>query len=232
MGALGTDPNTLYLHADAQHLSKLHLGAFLVTGGIIAQILAGVMLAAAAVGASVSPSTAGLIIPAAVIAVAAVLTTLAGWWLISERDPSGVLDDKVSRSRPALRVALIVNAVFMLIRFIEILTGTVVMSVSIGSVPIDLGQLLSNVATAVQFFASMLYLRWVAARIPDDKAINDAKRMLWLGPVLYIPGMCILIGPLIALVLYWNLVDRVRRQLKTIRIARGDINAKAPKIPR
>lgn len=38
----------------------------------------------------------------------------------------------------------------------------------------------------------------------------------WLLPVIYVVGAIVVIGPLIALVMYWNLLDRVRKHLKSI----------------
>ena len=42
--------------------------------------------------------------------------------------------------------------------------------------------------------------------------------MMWLGPLLFTVGaLCIGLGPLVAVVLYWNMLDWVRRDLKRIR---------------
>ena len=62
----------------------------------------------------------------------------------------------------------------------------------------------------------MLYLRWLAPRLPDDEVDAWARRLMWLGPLLVTVGALIVVGPLIAMVLYWNLLDRVRRNLKQI----------------
>ena len=62
----------------------------------------------------------------------------------------------------------------------------------------------------------MLYLRWLAPRLPDDEVDAKARRLMWLGPLLVTVGALIVVGPLIAMVLYWNLLDRVRRNLKQI----------------
>ncbi len=83
------------------------------------------------------------------------------------------------------------------------------------SVLFSLGLLALGVS-AVQFFAAMLYLRWLAPRLPDDEVDAWARRLMWLGPLLVTVGALIVVGPLIAMVLYWNLLDRVRRNLKQI----------------
>ena len=57
----------------------------------------------------------------------------------------------------------------------------------------------------------------MSPRIPNDWVFKRAKLMMWLGPVLFVPGsLCIGLGPLVALILYYNLVTRVRADLKAI----------------
>jgi hypothetical protein len=76
--------------------------------------------------------------------------------------------------------------------------------------------LASLAASGLQFFASMIYLRWLAPRLPDDRVFKRAKMLMWLGPLLMTVGAFILIGPLVALVLYYNLLNWVRLDLKRI----------------
>jgi hypothetical protein len=77
--------------------------------------------------------------------------------------------------------------------------------------------LVGMVAMAVHFFASMLYLRWLAPRFPDWKLFKDAKRFMWLGPLLYTVGTIACgLGPLAALILYCIMFSTVRRRLKII----------------
>ena len=77
--------------------------------------------------------------------------------------------------------------------------------------------LLSLVAWVAQFFAAMLYVRWLARRVPDQKLHNRAKRFMWLGPLLQTVGLLLIgLGPLIALVMYWNMLDVMRKHIKRI----------------
>lgn len=77
--------------------------------------------------------------------------------------------------------------------------------------------LLSGVAWITQFFAAMLYVRWLARRVPDGRLHDKAKRFMWLGPVLYTVGIVLLmLGPLIALVMYWNMLDKLRKHIKAM----------------
>ena len=78
--------------------------------------------------------------------------------------------------------------------------------------------LVGNLAWIVQYFAAMTYLAWLTPRIPDEQAARDAKRLMWLGPVLYVLLACLLmIGPLIATVMYFVLLDRVREGVRRVR---------------
>ena len=55
------------------------------------------------------------------------------------------------------------------------------------------------IAGAVQFFAAMLYTRWLALRIPSTRVANRAKLLMWFG-LIPIVLYCTLICPPIALI--------------------------------
>ena len=74
--------------------------------------------------------------------------------------------------------------------------------------------LLGAVAGGVQFFAMMLYCRWIAQRIPDGAMVEQTRTYLWLLPLLSTVGaFCIGIGPLVAWVLYLILLWNLRKQI-------------------
>jgi hypothetical protein len=74
----------------------------------------------------------------------------------------------------------------------------------------------------------MRYTRWVAGRVPDAHMVGRTKTYMWLLPLLYTVGILIIVGPLIALVMYWNLLDRLRKHLTSI--ASTGQPAKLPKM--
>lgn len=77
--------------------------------------------------------------------------------------------------------------------------------------------IVSVIAWAVLFFAVMRYTRWVAGRVPDQWIVRRTKTYMWLLPVLNTLGILLIgLGPIIALVLYWNLLDRLRKHTKSI----------------
>ena len=63
---------------------------------------------------------------------------------------------------------------------------------------------------------TMQFAMGVSQAIPDRWAYRRARLYRWLLPVLGTVGVLVIIGPLVMLVLYWNLLDRVRKHLDSI----------------
>ena len=78
---------------------------------------------------------------------------------------------------------------------------------------------LVNVALlGIWFFSAMLYIRWLAPRIPNRRVDDRARLMMWLGPVLCTVGaLACGLGPLIALILFYNLLDWMRQDIRRLR---------------
>ena len=76
---------------------------------------------------------------------------------------------------------------------------------------------LAGVAWIVLYFAAMRYLRWLAPRLLNQRVHDRARLLTWLGPLLHVFGCGI--GQLVGLVLYYNLLEWVRKDLKAIRKA-------------
>lgn len=72
-------------------------------------------------------------------------------------------------------------------------------------------------ASIVLFFASMRYIAWLGVRLPNPRIVKSARRLLWLGPLLMTVGALVLVGPLIAYIEYLRLLNRVRKEFKSIR---------------
>lgn len=82
--------------------------------------------------------------------------------------------------------------------------------------------LATYVVMLVVFISNVLYLGWFARLVRNRKMTKRSKHFAWSGPVIAILGMPLLfLGPLITLILYWNMVEYIRRDLKKI------INARA-----
>ena len=209
------------INASPDYLVKLHRGVFLVQAAIIVQLLIGfasfgVVLATGA-GAALAGASTSVRMILALASIPVSVMTLLGWWWFSEPDPGFVGTARGGNSRRIVRVTVIVQAA---------ITGVSVPlsflappgSGMIWDVLTFVFGAFATIAWGVQFFAAMLYLRWLAPRIPNEKVYNRAKTLMWLGPVLMTVGiLLLLLGPLIALVLYYNMLEWARKDLKRIR---------------
>ena len=93
---------------------------------------------------------------------------------------------------------------------------------SIMDIVVGIFFLATYVVMLVVFISNVLYLGWFARLVQNRKMTKRSKHFAWSGPVIAILGLPLLfIGPLITLILYWNMVEYIRRDLKKI------INARA-----
>ena len=156
---------------------------------------------------------------------------LFGYWLFTARDPGDPVRDGAPTARNVLRVAVIVQAScdalsLLLTSIVAVLAGPQMLAGSAvsgsGGVYImliavsSLLGLVSFAAFVTIFFSAMLYVKGMAHRLPDDKVRRQAKSRIIACPIWATVGFLIIIGPLIALVLYWNLLNLVRTNLKRI----------------
>lgn len=193
-----------------EYVAALHRGVRLVIWSIV-------VLGIAAAGFLADMAASGLQLSGHVdraIAVSVSLLMLTargffafGWFLLSSPDPAypdqtGITPRRVVRVTAALGAA-----------------------VSLGSLVFELKdpgsawhaevvQPVNGLVWALQFLASMLYLRWLAPRLPDDRVFRRSKHLMWLGPALIAAGALLPVFPLIALGLYWSLLDRARQNLE------------------
>lgn len=198
-----------------EYLSSLHRGVVVVLAAIIAQIL----LMFAAIGAGVGGAGLGLQTLLQLAGTGVALALVVGWWWFSAPDPAMLGRDKGDTPRRIVRITLIASLVATLLQTAAGIsaTSTVTPAGGTGMVIMAAG-ILALIAGVVGYFAQVLYVRWLARRIPSQKIEKRASTLLWLGPVLYTFGLLLLgLGPLIALVLYWNMLEWVRKDLKRIR---------------
>jgi hypothetical protein len=211
-------------------LTQLRSGLAFVVYGLLAQIVLGVLVFLAGLGRGLAvPTVAGsawfpffdLLTQVAGLGLSVLV--LLGWWRITTPDPARAGTDLDVKPRQIIRVTVVLQAAVQLMSLVPsvlVMTSTSI-SVSLVNVVIALA-LVSGLAWVVQFFAVMIYLQWLARRVPDTKLYTDAKRFMWLGPVLYIVGaFCMGIGPLIALILYLVMLFTLRKHLTAILLRLG-----------
>ncbi len=224
--AIDADGLTPLAYSSDEYLATVHRGVFVVLSSIIAQIIIGFgMFAALALYQSRTnqrPPTAAYL-PFIAIQFVAGVAFLWGWWLASSVDSDVPPEADAPQSRQWLRITIIIQLaanVAVLLPQSGLLTQAPTGPVLVVTIALSV---ISTGASVAAFFAQMVYVRWLGERIPNKKVVERARRLMWLGPVLYTFGLLLLaLGPLIALVLYWNMLEWVRKDLKQIRTDRAD----------
>lgn len=206
-----------------QYVRTLLSGTRFVLFGILIQIVllvVGVLLGMAVGSIAITYAFEGL---GFLVSVAIAF----GLWRLTEPDPALLQEFDGGTPRRLVRVCIVIEIVTALLSLVVgglLNTG---LGGSLGAAASGLVLLASwfiNLAAAVTaFFAQMLYIRWLAPRLPNQAVFKRAKTLMWLGPVLYTVGLLLLgLGPLIALILYWNMLDKVRKDLKGIVAGAGN----------
>ncbi len=215
------DDTFLLRNSDPAYQQTLLKGVSFVLNGIIAMIIMVIISVAVRLASTGGqPATAPAITPLDVglqmISFAIGLVIAYGWWLFSESDPRLTGEHAGGSARQVVRVCIAINVVASALSFVLYLlawiTGAALLA---GIMLIGIG-LVAGIAGIVAFFAQMLYVKWLAPRLPNEAVYKRSKTLMWLGPVLYTVGALLIVGPLIALVLYWNMLDKVRKDLKGI----------------
>ena len=143
------------------------------------------------------------------------IVAIVGWYMLSVEDPSFVGTENGSKARRAVRILTMVRLAAVLggLLFLGIdhlFQLSMAMSIAGGIVT----EALPVLAWGAVMIVGMLYIEWLARRIPDEKMARQARRYAWLLPVIYIfLACCFGLGPLIALVLYVVLLFQLRAVL-------------------
>ena len=205
-----------------EFLTQLHSGLRIVLVGLLCQVGITVLSIGIAIGLAFMSSSGAQLAFSIVVQLLTMLVSLAilfGWWRITAPDPGRIGGGLDVKPRQVVRIAVVVQLAAALIALaLQPFVGT---SNTIDfTKPLDVMYgavgLVSLAAWCTQFFASMLYVRWLARRIPDSKLEADAKRFMWLGPLLYILLACVLVGPIVALVMYWLMLNSLRQHITAI----------------
>jgi len=215
---------TLLQYAAPEYLATIHAGLRLVLFSILASvafmvigIIAGIWM----------PGLSGFELLLQGVNFIIVVVAIVGYWRFTTPDPLFAGQEKPDAARKVARAAVAVQAAMAAVSFIVAFSGGgAVAAPGPGAPPGALllfmigmiAGLVSLVGFAVQFFSIMRYTRWLGRRVPDDFLIRRSGTYLWLLPVIAIVGLVAMgLGPLIALVMYWNLLDRLQKHLKSIR---------------
>jgi hypothetical protein len=201
-------------NAAPEYVLSLRSGLSFVLNGILLSII--LMVGSVFVVAALQGSQAWMQF-AAVANLFVTAIILFGYWRFTEPDPAQVALEATRSARTVVRVTVVAQAVLAVVSIGAEFLPTSVRDNPLVEIFEFVLQLAALAAWAVQFFGMMRYTRWVATRIPDQFIIKRTRLYMWLLPVLGTVGMVLVgLGPLIALIMYWNLLDRARKQLKSI----------------
>jgi predicted Zn-ribbon and HTH transcriptional regulator len=217
----------ILLHfADKEFVGRLHSGVSMVLYAILGVVLLTVAnFGATAALMTMAPGalqTVTLLINFAFFGIA--IMSCVGYYRFTTPDPGFTGTDHPDTARRVIRAVVGFQIGISALQFIAGLLPSAIQSGVLAfdglaaliiaiSIAVAIGSL---VAFVVQFIAVMNYLAWLAKRIPDANIESRSLRYRWLLPVIYVVGMIAIIGPLIALVMYWNLLDRFRKHTGSI----------------
>lgn len=210
--------------ASAEYLSTIHSGLSLILNGILLMVLLSVVSIFIGINASgVAGGDPGLVLAGLQIIPSVMM--LLGYWKYTEPDPGFAGTELPAAARKVMRVTVVIQAATtaagFLLSFATIVFlagGAATSGASAVLLVVGIVNITGIGAFVVQFFATMRYTRWMASRVPDARIITRTKTYMWALPAIAIVGAIFLfLGPLIALVLYWNLLDRLRKHVKAIR---------------
>ncbi len=236
----------LLVDRSPEYVRTLKRGISLVLNGILLYFVVMIMTIVGTVGFAFLSSASGsgspsflssgsftLISTAIDFAISALI--LFGYWLFTAHDPGDPVRDGSPTARAVLRVTVVVQAPcdgasLLLMGLVSAVSGTSALG---GATPATAGPangfaiamlgissllgLVSVAAFVTIFFSAMLYVKNLAHRLPDDLVRRQAKSRIIACPIWSTVGILLLfLGPLIALILYWNLLHRVRLNLRRI----------------
>jgi hypothetical protein len=153
-----------------------------------------------------------------------------GYWQFSAPDPGQLSTNRGQTPRRLIRIAAGIKGLSTLCTFLFVASLGYLPSINqisggrgataLGAVALALALLSAVVyladraASCIQFFAAMLYVRWLAGRIPSPTLVKRATIYTWLLPVLFVFLCCI--GYVISLLLYLLLFLDLRREIQFI----------------
>lgn len=223
-------------NADPEYLDTLRTGLSFVLTGLILTIIVtvgGTILAA--ISGLANSRSFEIVLRGGLVVVSGLI--LFGYWKYTTPDPSQVALESTNSARSTIRTVVLAQAVLSIVSFLVSalepvlppapapapvpgqssgMFGVVPMATTAQIIAIILATV-SLVLWIVQFVSVMRYTRWLATRVPDSFIVRRTKTYPWLLPLIYVLGMaCIGLGPLIAFVLYWTLLNRLRRHVSSI----------------
>ena len=140
---------------------------------------------------------------------------LLGYWKYTTLEPTHAAVEQPTNARRIIRTTVVIAFATVsctaMIRFLRPqdirLTGI--------RTPAEIGIAIAGILVfliwLVQFFAVMSYTARIVGRIPDDALVKRIRLYRWIIPTIFIGGIILIgLGPLVASIMYWSLLVRVR----------------------
>jgi len=245
--AVGYDPGVAHELAASptEYIRTLGSGFACIKWGILLSLLLGFILPFAlqfAVQSGVPTSTSvpqmhpAMEVFIAVLASAASILAAVGWYRVTEADPS--LPDVLGRAgqRTALRVMMVISLIAsfigLVLNIVQAMSGapapTPSSSVSLSMVVVFTGisGLLGVAIYFGQIWVGFSYFRWLMERAGYAPAVERARKSPLRITLLSTVGIVLCgLGPLIAIVVYYNALDLFQKVLKGTARASAAIDA-------
>jgi hypothetical protein len=173
----------LLAYSDPAYIKKLLNGSQMIMVSLLLIIICPLIVMVAGIG-----SASALAVLAGLGMLGATILFLVGWWLFATVDQGQLSTNKGERPRRVVRITLLVIAVTSLLAIVLNLAAPPSISALAG-----LLTLVSYAAMAVGFYAGMRYVRWLAPRIPNEKAWKRAKTLMIMLTALIIDWLVIIV---------------------------------------
>ncbi|MEM7227597.1 MAG: hypothetical protein AAF432_02165 [Planctomycetota bacterium] len=216
--------------SDPAYVRKLRAGLLVVVIGIVIDMLLLITNIAfgsfiafqTGSGASLNASVQIFEAISTILEAAIAIALIFGWWTFSAPDPAFLGRESGNVARRIVRITAIIIAITLFVRVIfELAVPTAWAANVVGGLTF-----ISWLAYGTKFFASMLYIRWIARRFPSVRLVATAERNMWMLPLIAVLGSVLFcIGPLIALTFYWVMLYEVQNAIKQV-IGRQEMEAR------
>ena len=204
-------------------LRTVHTGMRMATTLVLVYIVTAITFTITAVWATSSLTNAQtywVVVAGPTINNLILLAITLGWWKISTPLPNiPSLVEAIDR-RTFLKVMIFVFAaitgVSMIMSYIPTDYDPMAKTTTLDVINGIIG-LIAIIIMLLFFIAQVRYIGWIAKLVRNKKMEKRAKHLVWSGPIISIVGTFLLfLGPLIILILYWNMIEYTRRDLKKI----------------
>lgn len=214
--------SNLISESSPEYVEALRKGVSLVLNSILIQVCAGVVMVGIAMAISIAngipsaqPSTPFQPPPMPLwwtltfgfVFLCTQAMNLTGLWLFTTHDPAFSGRNDATSSRSWIRNLILASIPLYIVQFVvQQVTTNLLITIVFGVIGLAVWVPLAC--------TQMAYVQWLAPRLPDARVGTRAKLMIWLYPVLSTVGALACVGPLVGLVMYWNLLNWVRQDLR------------------